>query len=148
MALTENRRSISKHRLVKIKYARLNAKQKENYNFQKVAALMADYGFNCMRLSDDWLGADFLAYHVSGKETLKVQLKSRLMISKKYQRKGIHIVFPDNGRWYLIQHDHLIKVIGKTTNWLKTNSWRKKHGYSTSHPNSSLLKALEPYALG
>ena len=26
----------------------LNAKQKENFNFHKVAAAFADYGFNCM----------------------------------------------------------------------------------------------------
>lgn len=29
----------------------LNAKQKANYNFQEVAAFLADYGFNCIRLS-------------------------------------------------------------------------------------------------
>ena len=32
----------------KIDYNSLNAKQKENFNFQKVAAAFADYGFNCI----------------------------------------------------------------------------------------------------
>ena len=37
----------------------LNGRQKEIYNFQKSAALLADYGFNCIKLADDWNGADW-----------------------------------------------------------------------------------------
>ena len=48
-------------KLKHIGYNELNAKQKEIYNFQKVAAILADYGFNCIKLTDDWQGADFLA---------------------------------------------------------------------------------------
>lgn len=40
----------------RITYARLNSRQKENYNFQKIAARLADYGFNSIRLTDDWQG--------------------------------------------------------------------------------------------
>ncbi len=47
----------------KIPYDQLNGKQKEIFNFQKIAATFADYGFNCIKLADDWQGADFLAYH-------------------------------------------------------------------------------------
>lgn len=50
-------------KLKKIDYCELNPKQKEIYNFQKLAGILADYGFNCIKLSDDWNGADFLAYH-------------------------------------------------------------------------------------
>ena len=32
----------------RISYNELNSRQQENYNFQKVVALLADYGFNCM----------------------------------------------------------------------------------------------------
>lgn len=42
----------------RIDYAELNARQQENYNFQKIAACLADYGFNCLRLTDDWEGAE------------------------------------------------------------------------------------------
>ena len=59
----------------KIRYEDLNAKQKEIYNFQKVSALLADYGFTTIKLADDWNGADFLALHCAGKMTLIVQLK-------------------------------------------------------------------------
>ena len=56
----------------KIDYENLNARQKEVFNFHKIAAMLADYGFNCLKLTDDWQGADFLAYQMLGnKETLK-----------------------------------------------------------------------------
>ena len=70
-----------------VPYAELNSRQKENYNFHKVAARMADYGFNCLRLTDDWQGADFIACHIDGETFLKVQLKGRLVIDRKYQGK-------------------------------------------------------------
>ena len=76
-------------KLKSIEYSELNSKQKEIYNFQKIAAKLADYGFNCIKLGDDWLGADFLAYHKDGKDTLKVQLKGRLTIDKKYRGRNV-----------------------------------------------------------
>ncbi len=51
-------------RLKRITYDELNSKQKEIYNFQKLAALLGDYGFNCIKLDDDWQGADFLVVPV------------------------------------------------------------------------------------
>ena len=84
-------------RFHKIDYAKLNSKQKEIYNFQKVAAVLADYGFNCIKLADDWLGADFIAYHRDAAQTLRVQLKSRLTIEQKYIGKDLFVTFPVNG---------------------------------------------------
>lgn len=145
----------------------LNAKQKEIYNFQKIAAVLADYGFNCIKLQDDWLGADFLAYHKDGNPTLKVQLKSRVTIDRKYlpreeredfdrkslrreEREALCIAFPfiEGGRriWYLVPHDELVRQIGEHTNWLNTPSW-KKGAYSSVSLNPQLREALEPYKL-
>ena len=94
--------------LQRIVYDELNLKQKEIYNFQKVAAPLADYGFNCIKLDDDWQGADFLAFHKDGATTLRVQLKARVTISKKCKGKDLHLAFPADGRWYLVPHDKLI----------------------------------------
>ena len=44
----------------KVDYRRLNARQKENH---VVAARLALYGYNSLRLTDDDAGADFLAIH-------------------------------------------------------------------------------------
>ena len=66
--------------LTKIDYNQLNSKQKENYNFHKVASALADYGYDSMRLNNDWQGADFIA--VKNDEMLKVQLKGRFTVDK------------------------------------------------------------------
>jgi len=49
-------------RFDRIDYKTLNSRQKENCNFQKVSAALADYGFVTLRLSDDWQGADLLQF--------------------------------------------------------------------------------------
>lgn len=129
-------------KLEHICYGSLNARQKEQHNFQKIAAILADYGFNCIKLADDWQGADFLAYHMNGNTTLKIQLKSRTAIYKKYIGKDIWIAFPYSGFWYLIEHDRLIEKIEETTDWLSTESWLTKDGYSSASINPELLSSL------
>lgn len=70
--------------LKRVEYAELNSRQNETYNFQKIAGVLADYGFNCITLASDWQGAGFLAYHKDGNETLRIQLNGRLTINRKY----------------------------------------------------------------
>ena len=60
----------------KIDPKKLNPREKENYNFLKVSAVLADYGFVTMRLSSDWQGADFIAQHLDGETFLRVRPKS------------------------------------------------------------------------
>lgn len=129
--------------LEKIEYSELNSKQKEIFNFQKIAGVLADYGFNCIKLADDWLGADFLAYHKDGKETLRVQLKSRLTIDKKYIGKELYITFPVQNGWCLISHDELVILVEKNTNWLNTESWLSKGCYHSASPSQQLLNTLK-----
>lgn len=95
----------------KIAYENLNAKQKENYNFQKIAAVLAEYGYSCMWLNDDWQGADFIANHIDGAEFLRVQLKGRLVVSKKYIGKNLHIAFRVNDKTYLYPHDEVLDLL-------------------------------------
>ena len=140
-------------KLEKITYSELNAKQKEIYNFQEVAALLADYGFNCIKLSDDWQGADFLAYHKDGKKTLLVQLKSRFTINKKYLNKGLFIAFPvhnahsDRRDWYFAEHDKLVEIVEEIKTFLNSKSWKDKGEYHRKKPDKDLLAALEKYRL-
>jgi hypothetical protein len=113
----------------KIQYKDLNSKQKENYNFQRLAAVLADYGYNCIRLSDDAHGPDFLAYHIKGEDILKVQLKSSLVIDKKYRDQNIWVAFPSKEKskekWHLILHDKLVELAGTIEpNPLETKSWK------------------------
>jgi hypothetical protein len=46
----------------RVGYRDLNSRQQEAFNFQKVSAVLADYGFTTIRLSSDWRGADFIAH--------------------------------------------------------------------------------------
>ena len=75
----------------KINYRDLNSKEKENYNYHKTASALTDYGYDSMWLNNDWKGVDFIS--VKDDEMLKVQLKGRFTIDKKYIGKDIHIAF-------------------------------------------------------
>ena len=134
-------------KLERVAYEQLTSGQKEIFNFQKVAAKLADYGFNCIKLDDDWQGADFLAYHKDGDQTLKVQLKARLSIYRKYVSKDLYICFPHGNDWYLIPHDNLVDIVETLTGWLRTKSWREYGGYSTATPSGKLLQRLSEFKL-
>ena len=134
-------------RLQRIKYTELSAKQKEIYNFQKIAGILAEYGFNCIKLDDDWQGADFLAYHKDGSQTLRVQLKSRPGVAKKYLGKNLYMSFPVDQVWYLISHDKLVDFVGEVTNWLETPSWIERGGYSSGNPPKALREKLTGFSL-
>ena len=131
-----------------VDYKTLNGRQQEIYNFQTVAGRLAKYGFNCIKLSDDWQGADFLAYHFDRKTTLKVQLKPRLAIYRKYEGEDLHVAFPHKDDWYLVEHDVLVKELGRNTKCLQTPSWNKKNGfYHTAAPSRKVIEALKDFRL-
>ena len=134
-------------RLERITYRELTPKQREIYNFQKVASLLADYGFDCIKLHDDWQGADFLARHKDGSTTLNVQLKARATICRKYRGKDLYLAFPVAGCWYLLQHDELVKIAEETTGWLQSRSWIDGGEYSTDRPSKLMLSRLSDHAL-
>jgi hypothetical protein len=133
--------------LNKIQYESLNARQKETYNFHKVAAILADYGYTSIRLSDDWEGADFIAVHIDGSTTLRVQLKGRLSFSKKYVGKGLYIAFPHRGGWYLYPHDELLQIILEKKSFGLSQSWSVKGDYSFPTLSVELIQLLEPYRI-
>ena len=134
-------------KLQRIRYQNLSAKQQEIYNFQKISGVLADYGFNCIKLHDDWQGADFIAYHKDGEQVLKVQLKGRLTIAKKYRNKELNMAFRVKETWYLLPHDELVKAVGQTTRWLHTDSWIQKGEYHSGKPSKTLLERLSKYTL-
>jgi hypothetical protein len=133
--------------LNRIRYSSLNSRQKENFNFQKVSAVLADYGFVTLRLSDDWQGADFIAQHVDGSTFLRVQLKSRLTFDKKYRGKDLCVAFNDGETWYLYPHDELLERILKKTGIGKTLSWSERGGYSFPRLSEPLHQLLDEYRI-
>ena len=133
-----------------INYTNLNARQKERYNFYKIAAVLADYGYSSIKLDDDWQGADFIAQHIDGFNFLKIQLKSRFGFYKKYIGKNIFIAFPFNNEWYLFNHDELLNEALKmfADKMAVSASWVAEDGFYTWNDLSKhIIKILEPYKL-
>jgi len=132
----------------RFEYGKLNSKQKEIYNFQKVSAVLADYGYATYRLIDDWNGADFLAVPFNSSEVLKVQLKSRLAFGHKYKNKDIWICFVNNEQVFLFPHDEIMNEAIKLTNIKNTESWTKPNGgYSFPAIPKVLIEVLNKYCL-
>lgn len=107
-----------------------NTRRKENFNFAKLCGVMADYGFNLLRLSDDWEGADAIAVHIDGKKYLRIQLKGAgLTFNRRYLRKDIWIACPSEDRgWYVYPHDKVLAFFAKKLSFRHTDFWRKR-GY-------------------
>ena len=128
-------------KLNKIDYNKLNARQKENYNFHKIASALAEYGYDCMRLNNDWQGADFIA--VKDDEMFKIQLKGRFTIDKKYIDKDIYIAFIEDGFIKIYKHDDAVDILPEKSK--KTMSWSERGGYSwgkTPKYYESIIKKL------
>lgn len=135
------------HCFERVNYDDLNSRQKENYSYQKVAGVLADYGFVTMRLSDDWHGADFIAQHIDGQTLLRVQLKSRMCIDKKYIGKDLYICFAEKEAWYFVPHDEFVTWALENTKIGTTHSWKAKGGYSVPYLPKQIKKHLERYKI-
>jgi hypothetical protein len=130
-------------KLQRIEYSDLKSRQKENYNYHKIASILADYGYNSMWLNDDWEGADFIAVHIDGNQMLKVQLKGRVTIDQKYLGKDIYIAFSlDQTIYYLYPHDEIFELISAHSDGAKRNGARSIHYIPTW-----LIPHLEKYKL-
>jgi len=136
-----------KHEFKRVRYGSLNSRQREAFNFQKVSAVLADYGFVTIRLTSDWQGADFIAQHKDGSTFLKLQLKGRLAFYKKYQGRGLYVCFPDHGQWFVYPHDELLNQVLATSTVAATRSLKTRGGYSFRRLSKKLRKLLEPYRI-
>lgn len=124
----------------------LSGKQREAYHFQKVSAVLADYGYLTIKLSDDWCGADFIAQHQDG-SFLKVQLKGRLTVGKKYERKKLWICFPSDGQWYIYPHDVVLKKLLHEKRASIATTYLAGGGYSFPGLTKELKLMLEKYQI-
>lgn len=124
----------------------LSSKQLEAYHFQKISAVMADYGYQTIKLSDDWCGADFIAQHLDG-SFLKIQLKGRLTVARKYEEKELWIAFPDGGYWYVYPHDTVLSKLLHTKKATIAPTYTKTGGYSFPSLSKELRLMLGEYRI-
>jgi hypothetical protein len=126
----------------KVLYKNLNARQQENYNFTKVASTLADYGYNCLRLSEL---ADFIALHFDGSHMM-IQLKRRWTIEKKYLGKSIYICvidFINEHNIYIYNHDEMVRECENQNRYTNTGAWIKNGGYSIKSRYGSPPKGFD-----
>ena len=126
------------------------SKEVETYNFHKAAAVLAEYGFDCLRVADDWMDADFLAHHKRSGKTLMVQLKSALVIDQKYtNNEDLYMCFPldRTGNWYLIKHQRLLEIAKEhAPQWFCTRLWKEQERYWSWRATPAVRKALKGFA--
>jgi hypothetical protein len=134
-------------KLDQVNYKSLNAKQQELYNFHRLAGRLADFGYYSIKLSDDWRGADFLAVHFNGEDSLKVQLKGRLTFNRKYQGKDIHIAFPHNEDFFVFPHDELLERVLMLKNIGNTKDWIENGHYSWPATPKWALDMMQQYRI-
>ncbi|HXB63067.1 MAG TPA: hypothetical protein VNU94_09495 [Acidobacteriaceae bacterium] len=131
----------------RITYKELGSRHQEAYNFQKVSAVLADFGFATIRLTSDWEGADFIAQHLDGKTFLKIQLKGRLTFGKKYRDKDIYVCFRQDDDWYLYPHDEVLEQLLQRGLFSGTTSWEVAGGYDIPRIPNHLKELFEPYRI-
>lgn len=133
--------------LIKIFYDDLSPRQRKQYDFQKLACLLADYGYNCIKSPDDRKGIEFQAHHIDG-HTLNVRLKFRMLIDRNYVGKDLCLCFPANRIWYLVPHDELLRIVeDELPGTLKTLSWERGL-YSWRKPPRPVIERLTEYLIG
>jgi hypothetical protein len=132
-----------------IRYKELNGKQQEAYNFQKVSAVLADFGYITIPLSNDWSGADFIAQDRDGITFIKVQLKSRLTFDIKYCGKRLYLCYRDgdHGPWYMYEHDELLEKINAESKITETETWKAQKPYHYPSLSKNIKELLEPYRI-
>ena len=134
-------------KLTRICYQALSLKHRKIYDFQKVSGLLADYGYNCNIPLDIWKGDEFLAHHIDG-HTLKVRLKGRMLIDKRYEGKDLYLCFPANCIWYLVPYDELLRIVEDVLpGTFKTLSWERGQ-YSWPNPPGLVIERLTEFRIG
>jgi hypothetical protein len=134
----------------RVSYDDLGSKHKENYNFAKVSALLANFGFNTLRLTDDWHGVDFIAHNPKGSLTLFVQLKARFTVDKKYMGKEIYVCFPwttegsAQRTWFLYPHDDLVEHL-RQSGGIGAEAWDNNTGQSRANPGRKIVAYLREH---
>ncbi|MCG8453982.1 MAG: hypothetical protein MI717_12470 [Spirochaetales bacterium] len=112
-----------------------------------MAAVLADFGFNCLWLNDDWQGADFIAVHNDGSTFLKVQLTGTSHSLQKIHGKRLVYHLSDSRKWYIYPHDELLEQLVSLGYVANTDSWEQKGEYSWPKIPQKILAKLQPYLL-
>jgi hypothetical protein len=131
-------------KLERIEYIKLNQKAQETYNFHKMAAILANYGYNCIWLNNDWNGADCIAVHIDGVSDFKIQLKGNISFAQKYREKNLYIAFFEQGELYIYPHDF---VLIQVESIISDKKWLEQGTYFQTKITKRFKEIIEPYKI-
>ena len=135
---------LNRIKLEPIIYQSLSAKAQENYNFHKMAAVLADYGYNCLWLNNEWNGADCIANHVNGISDFKIQLKGGISFAQKYRMKNIYIAFFEQENLSIYTHDFILMQIETE---ISDKKWLAKGTYFQTKITKRFRDIFKPYEI-
>ena len=90
-------------------------------------------------------GIDLILYREADRDLLKIQLKSRWCIGKKYTDRDISVAFPEDGVWYLAPHDEMVEMAKALGFGINTVSWKRDGGYDRRVMGIRLKRAMQTY---
>ncbi|MGH9392939.1 MAG: hypothetical protein ACRD1E_02130 [Terriglobales bacterium] len=94
------------------------------------------------------IGAMLAAMAKRAKGEILVLKKNRLWFQKKLSGRGLHILFPIRGEWFLYPHDQLLKqMLAAGRVIANTESWDKGGIYHCREVSAWMLPLLAPYRL-
>lgn len=126
---------------------RFKSQVTEVINRQRLIAHALELGYNAFLPVYDG-GIDFILYREDGAggsaDLMKVQLKGRWYIDRKYLGRDIWIAFNEGGHWYLAPHDHMVRL-GDQAGFTDTSSWTERGAYSCPTMSVGLRKEMEKW---
>lgn len=132
---------------MKTEYMGFDSRSKEAFNTAQLGAVLARKEEYLLPLRFDSNGADVLAYNPATNRTRAIQIKARVAVARKYLGKELWIAFPrwvaDHQQdWYVVPHDTLEALWGKTRTWQKDAEW------SANSLPEHLIAALLEFRVG
>lgn len=125
---------------------KLSSKAIELMNTHELTAeLMARDWSVYLPVYDD--GIDLLATRGDATEIIRVQLKSRWSIDRKYVGRPIEIAFKDSGVWYLAPHAEMVSA-GEAEGYCARTSWTGEKGlWNVKTMSVRLRERMAPFTL-
>jgi hypothetical protein len=125
---------------------KLSAKAIELLNMHELTAELMARGWNVyLPVYDE--GIDLLATRNDVSEVIRIQLKSRWSIDRKYVGRPIEIAYKDRGTWYLAPHEAMV-LAGEQEGYCAQTSWTGDKGmWNVATMSVRLAERMAPHAL-
>ena len=123
--------------------SRFRSQIREVINRNTVVSLALERGYDVYLPVYDG-GVDFVLLHQDSGKLIKVQIKGRWTIDRKYLGREIWIAFPIDGEWYLMEHDRMVEL-GDRQGYTKNPSWIEKGIWNIPSPSKAVRESCAPY---